>query len=110
MAETMPRARDTSPQARRKRYRGPAYDWRDHPDNQPFTAQCDSLGCGRRARWAIARPEDWPDENHNPFETFNWIIRAHACGVHLNAILGTLEWGLDVVQLYDLATIPEGGC
>jgi hypothetical protein len=31
-------------------------------------------------------------------------------GQHLSGVLDALEWGLDAVQVYDLAQIPEGGC
>jgi hypothetical protein len=39
-----------------------------------------------------------------------WIVRGLACGRHLHAVLDELEWYLDSVLLYDLATIPDGGC
>jgi hypothetical protein len=92
---------------RRKRYRGPGYDWRDHPDSGECPP-CDR--CTHRARWAIARPEDWPNDERHHIDVFDWRIRAFACGQHMHAVLDELDWGLDVVQVYDLALIPEGGC
>lgn len=86
-----------SPQ-RIQRHRGPAYDWRDHPESGQCPA-CD--WCAHRARWAIARLEDTDTD---------WQIKAFACGQHLHSSLDALDWVLDVVQVYDLAMIPEGGC
>ena len=93
--------------ARRKRYHGAGYDWRDHPDSGECP-NCDQ--CEHRARWAVARPEDRSDDSLVHVEPFDWIIRAFACGQHVHAALDELDWGLDAVQVYDLAMIPEGGC
>lgn len=92
---------------RAKQKRGPAYDWRDHPDSGECP-RCEN--CAHRARWAIARPEDWPNDGMSHYEPFDWRIRAFACGQHLHTALELLDWGLDVVQVYDLALIPDGGC
>ena len=87
------------------RPRGAAYDWRDHPDSGD-SETCDV--CPARARWSVARAEDWPDNALSRPDPFNWIIRAFACGRHLHSVLDNLDWQLDVVQIYDLAMIPEG--
>lgn len=108
MSDTMPPVSDGKVQARRRRYRGPAYDYRDHPEQRDYNPPCDL--CPHRARWSIARPEDWPDNGLAHIDVFNWTIRAFACGVHLSRRLDELDWLLDVVQIYDLAMIPEGGC
>ena len=84
----------------RRRYQGPAYDWRDHPEG--LSQRCDH--CVHRARWAVARIEG------DVTDPLTWITRALACGQHLHAALNELDWCLDAVLLYDLAMIPDGGC
>jgi hypothetical protein len=84
------------------RPRGPAYDWRDHPDSGD-TPPCDR--CRNRARWIICIFEG---EDVTDFR--DWTSRGFACGHHLHCVLDHLEWGLDAVMLYDLAQIPDGGC
>lgn len=94
----------SAPQTTRRR--GPAYDYRDHPDQRDWVSRCDA--CGNRARWSIARPEDWPNDGPH-IDIFNWTVRAFACGQHLHGVLDRLDW-IDCVQVYDLAAFPEGGC
>lgn len=91
--------------SRVRRPRGPGYDYRDHPEMEGFNATCDQ--CAHRARWSIARPEDWPDNGKVHLDVFNWTIRAFACGRHLHRVLEDLDWILDTVQVYDLAQFPE---
>jgi hypothetical protein len=87
---------------------GPAYDYRDHPEMRDFVPPCDN--CGHRARWSIARPEEWCDDGLAHPDFFDWRVRAFACGQHLHGVLDRLDWLLDAVQIYDLAAFPEGGC
>lgn len=93
---------------RAKRRRGYGYDFRDDPQEAGTTATCEF--CKNRARWAVARPEDWKDDGLAHPGDFDWRIRAFACGTHMHAVLDSLDWLMDVVQVYDLAQIPEGGC
>lgn len=97
----------TEAQRLRRRYSGQAYDWRDHPDS----GKCpDCYHCDNRARWAIAQPQEWPNDGKSHPGDFDWRIKVFACGRHLHGILADYPWSLDVVQIYDLAQIPEGGC
>lgn len=84
-----------------------AYDYRDHPES-PETPTCDA--CSTRARWSIAQPKEWPDDGKPHIFDFNWTIEAFACGRHLHRVMDRMNWDLDVLEIYDLARFPDGGC
>lgn len=57
--------------------------------------RCDGIACSTVAKWSIANVIE-------PRWCCHAILAAFACGVHLNQVLQTMQWEMDVVEIRDL--------
>ena len=68
--------------------------------------RCDGITCLTLAKWSIANIH-WGAPTLHGSTSPQSITAAFACGVHLNQVLRTMQWEMDVVEIRDLTEVED---